>query len=214
MATQVTAATPGTTILSGTLTGIESFQTHTFVARGGDVVSIIVTSDTFDPFLVLRDPENTVVRENDDCGSIRHSCIREQTLTLDGVYLVVVDSYDAHSVGDYDLEITITRTVTPTPISTILKTDTPTPTSGVCAGLTSPFSTVPSNSASINLRDGPGTNFSAIGVAHPGDCLEIIGRNQNNTWLLIQFPSGRTGWLSAGLVEVTGNLDSIPLVNP
>lgn len=58
------------------------------------------------------------------------------------------------------------------------------------------------NSASANLRQGPGTAYRLIGSAQKGDKFPIIAQNgnKNNLWYLVEYKNGIPAWISAGLV--------------
>jgi uncharacterized protein YgiM (DUF1202 family) len=64
----------------------------------------------------------------------------------------------------------------------------------------------------INVRQGPGTNYSVIGAAHAGDSLTVTGQNSAAGWYQVQLADGRSGWVSGSLVTVAGAGQSIPEV--
>lgn len=57
----------------------------------------------------------------------------------------------------------------------------------------------------VNVRSGPGRQYTVLGKARVGDALDITGRLTNNTWLRVNF-NGQEGWVSASFFEVTGDL--------
>ncbi|CEN74948.1 enterotoxin [[Clostridium] sordellii] len=64
----------------------------------------------------------------------------------------------------------------------------------------------------LNVRSGPGTNYSVISQVKKGNILAVIAVNTSNNWLKIQFKDGTTGWVSGKYVTVPDleklNLDS------
>ncbi len=46
---------------------------------------------------------------------------------------------------------------------------------------------------SLNVRSGPGPGFPVIDVVGRGTTMVVLG--QNGGWLLVQLPSGQTGWV-------------------
>ncbi len=65
--------------------------------------------------------------------------------------------------------------------------------------------------AGLNLRTGPGTNYSRITVLGAGTVVPIVGRLGDNSWW--QVRSGATvGWLSAPFTTVYGICTSVPIV--
>lgn len=65
----------------------------------------------------------------------------------------------------------------------------------------------------INVRAGPGTNFPVIGSAGPGDRLPVLGFNEGRTWVNVEIPGPRSGWVSASLVRIEGDTSAIPVVS-
>jgi hypothetical protein len=49
--------------------------------------------------------------------------------------------------------------------------------------------------ATVNLRSGPGTNYSRVGQASRGQTFAVIARNGNGDWLQIQRPNGNSAWV-------------------
>jgi hypothetical protein len=90
-------------------------------------------------------------------------------------------------------------------------TATPQPTSGNASSGGQPTALV--NAATLNVRQGPGTNYPTVGTLSQGDRVEIVGRNTDSTWWAINFSSG-TAWIFAALTTAQGNLSQIPLVAP
>ncbi|MEO8612270.1 MAG: SH3 domain-containing protein [Chloroflexota bacterium] len=61
----------------------------------------------------------------------------------------------------------------------------------------------------LNVRSGPGVAYTVIGQLKAGDSVDITGRGSKNSWVRINF-NGQEGWVSFGLVEVTGDIESAP----
>jgi uncharacterized protein YraI len=65
----------------------------------------------------------------------------------------------------------------------------------------------------VNVRSGPGTQYSSYGVVPPGSSAEILGKSTDGQWWAIKMlsvPSGR-GWVSAGYVQAY-NADNVPVI--
>lgn len=120
----------------------------------------------------------------------------------------------ADLIVQVNLPPTWTPTDTPTTTSTATHTptitNTPTPTSTATNTLTptSTFTPTPMGDArvsginGVNLRSGPGTRFSpALALLEPDTELILTGRTANSLWYQIQTFDGRSGWVSASLVE-------------
>ena len=54
---------------------------------------------------------------------------------------------------------------------------------------------------SAYLRSGPGTMYDTIGVVEAGDVLQVVGRNDDGEWLVVQTADGEEGWLAASLID-------------
>ena len=63
----------------------------------------------------------------------------------------------------------------------------------------------------MNVRDGPGTNYTIIGTATIGEEFPITGQNEEGDWWQIDY-SGQTGWIYAPFVTAI-NAESVPVVS-
>lgn len=67
----------------------------------------------------------------------------------------------------------------------------------------------------INIRYGPGVEYPRIGIARPGDQFEITGWHTQFPWIQIRYSSSPNGygWVSNGLLEVRGDIFSLPPIS-
>jgi dipeptidyl aminopeptidase/acylaminoacyl peptidase len=67
----------------------------------------------------------------------------------------------------------------------------------------------------LNLRQGPGTNYAVIGKLTQGAQAAIIGRNTAGDWYQVRPADGGTGWVtsSPAFVKVSGDLTTVPVVS-
>lgn len=81
------------------------FDLYEFQGRAGQEVRIQLDSRDFDTYLILLDPSDRPIAENDD--RTRGNTNAELTVTLpeDGTYRIVANSYDARGRGEYVLSI-------------------------------------------------------------------------------------------------------------
>ncbi len=114
-------------------------------------------------------------------------------------------------------------TATPIPSRTPLPTTTftasptvipPTPSDTPTPSATPPILGSVSSLQSINVREGPGTNFSAIVALRPATRVEILGRNNDGTWLNIRMEDGDEGWVSANLIRIQATPTPLPTLTP
>ena len=45
-----------------------------------------------------------------------------------------------------------------------------------------------------------------------GDDVAVTGRNAAGSWYQVSLSDGRTGWVSAALVKLTGDASDVPVV--
>jgi len=64
-----------------------------------------------------------------------------------------------------------------------------------------------------NVRSGPSMDYPILGQLNQGDQAEVVGRSIDNQWVVIEF-IGDPGWLVVDLLQVTGNLNDVPVVAP
>ncbi|MCP4361261.1 MAG: SH3 domain-containing protein [Chloroflexi bacterium] len=62
--------------------------------------------------------------------------------------------------------------------------------------------------APANVRTGPGITYGTLtGGVQSGSKLNVIGRNEDNSWLNVVLPDDREGWIFAQLVQLNDDLD-------
>jgi uncharacterized protein YraI len=66
----------------------------------------------------------------------------------------------------------------------------------------------------VNVRDGPGTDFNPIGTVQAGEQVALTGKDALGTWLQIAFPTGPggIGWISAVFLQPQG-VESLPIIS-
>lgn len=67
------------------------------------------------------------------------------------------------------------------------------------------------NVGEVNVRSGPGTTFPIIGALKSGSNMRVLGQDNGNNWLLIEYPSSTQGkaWVYMGLVSLSGGIPPI-----
>jgi uncharacterized protein YraI len=102
-------------------------------------------------------------------------------------------------------------------IAVVLSTAAPQGTPGApadAAGTVPPPTTAPRTAKvtkMINVRSGPASANSSLGMLDPNTTVTITGRNQQNTWVQIEYPSGANGkgWVAAAYLN-NPNLTGLP----
>jgi SH3 domain-containing protein len=168
-------------------------QRYTLRGQLGDIITIHLDSDDFDPYLSIQSSSGEEIASNDDCGSLRRASIGPIHLPGDDVYVIIVDSYTRRGTGAYTLNITLV--------------------SRANCNAELPRAIIVSTESAVNLRSGSAQSYATIGQVYNGECFAVIGRNSNNSWLEIRLPSGRIGWILANLTQFQGELDAVPVVD-
>lgn len=99
---------------------------------------------------------------------------------------------------------------TPAPTSTPPPTDTPLPT----LTFTPSVPTVTTLDKPVNCRLGPSTAWLATSALNLGQSAQIVGKNSDASWWLIQDPlnPGRNCWVASSVTSASGNLSGLQVV--
>ena len=92
--------------------------------------------------------------------------------------------------------------IPPTPSDTPSPTEVP-PVIGIVASLNT-----------VNVREGPGTSFSAFVALTPGSRVQVLGQNTESNWYNVRLDDGREGWISASLVRLQETPTPLPTFTP
>jgi hypothetical protein len=65
----------------------------------------------------------------------------------------------------------------------------------------------------LNVRSGPGVQFSPIGYLMRGQTVIVVGRSTNAEWLQVQLANGETGWINRRYLAGTSQLLLLPLIS-
>jgi hypothetical protein len=66
----------------------------------------------------------------------------------------------------------------------------------------------------VNMREGPGQQYPIIVILEPGQEQRIIAKNSTETWWQIELSATQTGWVSAQVVTVIGDIRKTPIADP
>ncbi|MEC5028468.1 MAG: CAP domain-containing protein [Oscillatoria sp. PMC 1051.18] len=81
------------------------YDVHSFQGSAGRQVTITLESNQFDTYLALIDPTGELIQENDDVAEDNTNSSITLTLPMDGVYRIIVNSYDAQGRGEYRVTV-------------------------------------------------------------------------------------------------------------
>jgi hypothetical protein len=62
----------------------------------------------------------------------------------------------------------------------------------------------------VNVRSGPGTEFSVLSTLQVGQFLEVVG--QNNGWYVVTLPGIGQGWVAGSVATLSGPCGSLPTI--
>ena len=134
------------------------------------------------------------------------------TPTVAGEAFVQVDVADAQAQAEQEqAALQEPPTATPVPVEpTEVPTEPPPPPTDTPAPK-APSVTILQN---MNVRGGPGTNYPVIGAGPAGATTKITGRNNDNSWVQVEYPSDDgVGWVYADLVQIDGDLSQVEVAS-
>ncbi len=115
---------------------------------------------------------------------------------------------------------TFLPTFTPSPVVVVTNTPIPSDTSEEAAteevseeGNSDDGSVQVTLRQNMNVRGGPGTDYPVVASGDAGTTVDVVGRNDDQSWLQVEFPpdSGQYGWLFSSLVDVSGNPEVVAI---
>jgi uncharacterized protein YraI len=65
----------------------------------------------------------------------------------------------------------------------------------------------------LNVRSGPGPNFSILTVVRQGEQLALLGRNSTGSWVKVRTASNVEGWVNASYIQTNVPVSSLPVVD-
>jgi uncharacterized protein YraI len=70
--------------------------------------------------------------------------------------------------------------------------------------------------STLTVRAGPGSGYISLGTARRNSELDVVGRNEEETWLEISYParSQLRGWVAAEGVDLDESVASLPVGEP
>src|SRR3990172_6502832 len=86
----------------------------------------------------------------------------------------------------------------------------------VATGTASSSDSVPRTVSALTVHLGPDPDYAALGTLGRGEAVQIVGRNQEATWLAVRFPPGSTatGWVPLSGVHGVEHVQSLAVAFP
>lgn len=166
----------------------------------------------------LRDDHGSVL------ATVASTSIQNAVLTVNpGAqrYQVAIKSDNTTSQGILSVQVSRTNFApNPTAIKTTPQTPIVVPYQAVALNTTAltsnntyvPCSVSSSTGVSVNLRSGPGTEYSIVGALDYGTALSVTGTSTNGWHQVIA--DGQYAWVSGTVTTVVGTCDNLPDVTP
>jgi len=101
-------------------------------------------------------------------------------------------------------QITAATTAPPTPVPTVV--------SATDAPASAPAKAV-INTALVNIRTGPSTDFEIMTVVDRGEEYELIGKNGGGDWWQVCCVDDVPGWVAVEFVDTDGAVENVPLAD-
>lgn len=68
------------------------------------------------------------------------------------------------------------------------------------------------STGSINIRSGPGVEYGVTAAVDYGVNVQLLGRNNDSTWVKIRLANGHEGWINAALITANVAISSLPVM--
>ena len=128
--------------------------------------------------------------------------IKSDNMTLQGILSVKVGRTDA-----IDSAAIIKAANVQTPIVVPYQ-----PVALTIPNASAPCSVSSSSGVSVNLRNGPGTEFGIVGTLVYGTALSLSGQSKNGWYQVVD--KGQLVWVSSSVAALGGNCEALPDVTP
>lgn len=68
------------------------------------------------------------------------------------------------------------------------------------------------SSGAVNVRSGPGAQYTSIAVLSSGTSVGLVGRNADASWIKVHLSNGHEGWIRATLLQTNVSLWTLAIV--
>ena len=68
------------------------------------------------------------------------------------------------------------------------------------------------NTAALNLRTGPGTDYPVVQSYERGTVVTILGKESDEQWIKVETPDGKVGWIATRYLRLSADLTNIAVV--
>ncbi len=68
------------------------------------------------------------------------------------------------------------------------------------------------STGTLNVRSGPGVAYGITAAVNYGVNFQLLGRNNNSTWVKAKLANGHEGWVNASLITANVAISSLPVM--
>ncbi len=68
------------------------------------------------------------------------------------------------------------------------------------------------STGTLNVRSGPGVAYGITAAVNYGINFQLLGRNNNSTWVKVKLANGHEGWVNASLITANVAISSLPVM--
>ncbi len=151
------------------------------------------------------------------CAAVPSMPTAVPTLNPNTINTAIAGTMAVASTQTTEAGVPITGGESPTPTPTEAATETPTEALSPTPAFTPTSAAIQiSVSVATNCRTGPGIAYPRVGGLLVGQVAQVIGRNADSTFWVIQDPNrpSQTCWVWGQFAVVTGNTGSVPVFTP
>jgi uncharacterized protein YraI len=204
-------------IVQGTVSTEASRAAYSFTASPTDILLLTVrsTSPTSGPVVMLKDATSSetlavasarLIGERYRIPTGTTNYLVEVTHTgaqTPEAFVVCLESENGAPVCPVSTAQVVQASATPIPAQPTA-TLIPLPQSGSCI-------VASATGGAVNVRSGPGTNYSIITQLSGNGTAAVVGRLPDNSWLQINL-NGITGWIASSVTRLGGQCGLVPAI--
>jgi hypothetical protein len=124
-------------------------------------------------------------------------------------YVLAISSLQPDAPGGVEVLLSSEVPSAPTSQSPAIVTATP----DAPAATSAPTVCRATSGVNVNIRSGPSTNYPTIGALFAGTFVEVIGRNTNASWWVLDY-NGQQGWVANSVVTLEGPCANVSIIVP
>jgi uncharacterized protein YgiM (DUF1202 family) len=69
------------------------------------------------------------------------------------------------------------------------------------------------NTGALNVRSGPGVQFSVVSAVYSGHVVQMLGRNADGSWVKARLFNGQEGWVNSRFLNPSTPIANLPIAD-